>query len=116
MRELQKLSLAGLSEIYGGRLAIAFEQALKRVAQDCEDRPGERKARSVSVTLNVVPVLDEDGLCDNVKLQAQISDNVPKRRSKIYDLSLRKGGHLLFHPDSLENVDQHTLDFDRGEE
>lgn len=116
MAQLERLTLASLAEIDGGRLALAFEQALKRCVLDCEDRPGESKPRKLTLNLELTPTLDEDLVCDNVKLQFHISDNVPKRRTKKYDMSLRKGGHLLFQPDSLDNVDQTTFEFNEESE
>ena len=82
MRDLKQLTLATLAEIDGGRLAIAFEQALRRCAIDCDDRPGEKKARTVSMQISVEPRLDENG------------------------------GALLFHPESLDDHEQHVLDFE----
>lgn len=112
MRELKELTLATLAEIDGGRLAIAFKQALARCATDCDDRPGEKKARTVTVQVSVEPVLDQDGMCEDCDVQVTIADSVPKRKSKAYNCSLRKGGHLLFHPESLEDHEQETFDFE----
>jgi hypothetical protein len=109
---LQELTLESIAKMDGGRLAIAFSAALKRAIQDCDDRPGEKKPRTVTLHLAAVPILDEDGLADNCKIQFQIHDSVPKRRSRVYDMSMRKGGHLLFNDDSPDNVDQGTFDMD----
>lgn len=109
--QLQKLTLASLAEIDGGRLNEAFSQALKRVVDDCEDRPGVKKPRTVSIQLEITPVLDQDGMCDEAKVQGTVVDNVPKRKTKIWDMSLRKGGHLMFRPDSLDDAEQNTMDF-----
>jgi hypothetical protein len=108
--------LAALAKIDGGRLAIAFEQALKRVAQDCDDRPGEKKERVVSLHVNVKPMLDEDGMCEDCSVQVLINDSVPKRKSKPYNVSLRKGGMLLYHEEALDNHAQEALPFDRDSE
>lgn len=113
MRNLEKLDLAALAKIDGGRLAIAFEQALKRVAQDCDDRPGEKKERSVSIQLLVKPIQDQDGMCEDCDVQVMIADNVPKRKSKAYNCSLRKGGMLMYHEEALDNHSQEALPFDR---
>ena len=112
MRNLEKFDLAALASIDGGRIAIAFEQALRRVAQDCDDRPGEKKERTVTLSLAVKPVLDPDGLCEDCDVQVAVTDSVPKRKSKIYNMSLRKGGHLLFADESLDDHRQETMDFE----
>ncbi len=116
MRNLEKFDLAALAKIDGGRIGIAFEQALRRVVQDCDDRPGEKKERTITLTMAVKPVLDEDGMCEDVNAQMAVTDNVPKRKSKIYNMSMRKGGHLLFAADSLDDHTQETLDFGSPEE
>ena len=53
MSTLGKFSLKSLAAMDGERIGLAFEQALKRVVMDCEDRPGESKERTVSLTLAV---------------------------------------------------------------
>ena len=113
MRNLQKFDLANLATIDGGRIAIAFEQALKRVATDCDDRPGEKKPRTINLALSVTPKLDADGMAEECDVQITVADNVPKRKSKVYNMSMRKGGHLMFHPESLDNQAQETMDFEQ---
>lgn len=112
MGVLEKFTLGSLSTMDGERIAIAFEQALKRVVQDCDDRPGEKKERTVTLTLAVKPVLDADGMCEDCNVQVAVTDSVPKRKSKIYNMTVRKGGCLVYNDDSLDNVDQETMDFD----
>jgi hypothetical protein len=109
---LERFDLKSLAAIDGNRIALAFEQALKRVVSDCEDRPGEDAARKVTLTLAVKPVLDSDGLCDDCDVQIAVADVVPKRKSKVYNMSLKKGGYLLFNNDSLDAVEQDTFEFD----
>ena len=112
MGVLEKFTLGSLSTMDGERIAIAFEQALKRVVQDCDDRPGEKKERTVTLTLAVKPVLDADGMCDDCNVQVAVTDSVPKRKSKVYNMTVRKGGHLVYNNESLDNVEQSTMDFD----
>lgn len=112
--KLKKFELSALSDLDGGRVNIAFNQALSRVIGDCEDRPGEKTARTVTMQLAVVPVLDESGVCDDAKVQIVITDSVPKRKTRVYDMALKKnqkGASLLFRPDSLDEVEQDTFDF-----
>jgi len=111
MRNLLKFDLGNLATIDGGRIAIAFEQALKRVAIDCDDRPGEKKVRTINLQLAIAPKLDADGLADECDVQITVSDNVPKRKSKVYNMSMRKGGHLMFHPESVDDHSQEVIDF-----
>lgn len=96
MSTLEKFSLKSLAAMDGERIGLAFEQALKRVVMDCEDRPGESKERTVSLTLAVKPRQDASGFCDDCNVQILVSDSVPKRKSKVYNMSVRKVGHLVF--------------------
>lgn len=114
MQELRQLDLASIAEIDGGRINLAFQQALERVLHDLDDRPGETKARVINLQVAFVPVMDST-VCDSAKVQAVVHDNVPKRTSKIYDMSLRKRAGkvtLLFRPDSLDDADQGAFDFE----
>lgn len=115
MSTLEKFSLKSLAAMDGERIGLAFEQALKRVVMDCEDRPGESKERTISLTLAVKPRQDASGFCDDCNVQILVSDSVPKRKSKVYNMSVRKGGHLVFNDDSLDNAKQETMDFDDEE-
>lgn len=115
-RTLEKFTLASLATIDGERIAIAFEQALKRVANDCDDRPGEKKPRTITLQLSIVPVLDAAGIADDCKVQATITDSVPKRKTRSYDMTMKKGGHLMFHPESVDDHSQEVMDFKDDEE
>jgi len=113
MQSLEKFQLSALAEMDGGRINVAFAQALARVVGDCEDRPGEKSARTITLQVAVVPILDASGVCDDAKVQMVITDSVPKRKTRIYDMALKKGKqgpHLLFRPDSLDEADQ-MVDF-----
>lgn len=113
MQALEKFQLSALAEMDGGRIDVAFGQALARVVADCEDRPGEKKARTVTLQLEVIPVLDESGVCDDVKVQMFITDGIPKRKTRVYDMAMKKtsrGPQLMFRPDSLDEVEQ-NVDF-----
>lgn len=115
MQALEKFQLSALAEMDGGRINVAFAQALARVVGDCEDRPGEKKSRTITLQVEVTPILDASGVCDDAKVQMVITDSVPKRKTRIYDMALQKGKHgkgphLLFRPDSLDDADQ-MVDF-----
>ena len=114
MNGLKQLSLAELADIDDGRIGLAFDQALKRVSMDCDDRPGDNRPRKVVLEMTVEPVCGEDGVCESVTSQIQIKESLPTRRSKKYDLGLRKNGIFVFQPMSLDNHAQTT--FEMGDE
>jgi hypothetical protein len=50
---LHYLSLAALKDLDGGRVYEAFDQAMRRVVADCEDRPGERDPYAVRCAVEI---------------------------------------------------------------
>lgn len=109
---LTKFDLKSLAEMDDGRIAVAFEQAMRRAAIDCEDRPADDRPRKLCLELEFKPVLDPAGYCESVVCQAQIKDTLPSRKSRKYDLGLRKGGMFVYQPMALDNHSQEPLDFE----
>ena len=111
---LHSLTLENLESLDLGKAAIAFNQQIRRVAEDCLDRPGDGNARKVTLEVVVKPETNDDGSADRVKLQIQVTSKIPSYRTRVYDLGLRKNGVLVFSEDSPENFDQTTM-FDEEE-
>lgn len=106
---VQQFSLQALQDIDMGKVMEAFNLHIARASRDCMDRPGDGKARSVTLQLAFVPVLQPDGSCDEVKTQIHISSKVPTHRTKVYSLGLRRNGSLVYNPESLDAIDQTTM-------
>lgn len=106
---IHQLKLESLKDLDAGKAVIAFERHLTRAANDCADRPGDRKPRKVILEINLTPVLDEDLDCTEVKAQIQVTSKVPVHRTKVYSLGMRRNGILVFNEDSPEAIDQTTL-------
>lgn len=106
---LEKMSLKALATIDAGRVAVAFDQALRRAEEDCRDRPAVGGARKVSVVAILEPQSDARGDLDSVGVRIEIQDNLPKRQSTTYNCKATLGG-LFFNEMSPEDVDQTTLD------
>lgn len=106
---VRQLNLKALEDFDGGKAAMSFNGHLARIAADCMDRPGDTKARKVTLTFTVVPVISPDGTCDDVKAKFHIKSSVPDHCSKEYSLGMRRNGVLVFNEDSLDNIDQTTL-------
>lgn len=109
---MHELELPTLDNLDDGRLALAWKKALQRAALDCEDRPGDNKPRIVTLQCEIIPVLaaDGSGQLDTVHVSFQVQDKVPTRKTKKYDMSLRRGGVLAFNDLSDEDVHQKTID------
>lgn len=106
---LQKFTLESLQDLDGGKAALAFEQHIRRAANDCIDRPGDETARKVTFEITLCPVGGQDGTCDEVSAQIHVSSSVPKHKTKPYSMGLRAGGMLVFNGDAPDNVNQKTL-------
>jgi len=106
---LEKFSLAALSTMDGGRLNETFEQALRRLQEDCKDRPAVKGARKLTLTVSLAPLADDAGELESIDARIDFNEKAPKRASKIYNMESFAGG-LLFNELSPDEVKQRTLD------
>jgi len=106
---VEKFSLGSLVTIDDGRIRAAFEQALARCEADCKDRPAVSDPRKVALSCTLVPVINPDGEMESCDVQFQITDSVPKRKSKTYNMRSTRTG-LLFNELSPDAVHQATID------
>lgn len=100
----KKLTLETLHEFDGGSLAILFNQALRNIYLDLEDRSMLKKARRLSVELMLTPLIDEkSGRADlaEIRMDARISVKIPNKEThtNILAPSSKEGG-LMFEPAS----------------
>ncbi len=110
---MHEFSLESLIELDGGRVPVAFNQAVQRLIKDCEDRPNDKAARKALVELSLSPVCDDHGNLDEVKGSFKVKDTVPSRETKEYSFGVRKsskGPMLVFNDLSDDNVNQKTID------
>lgn len=106
---LTVFNTAALGQFDGGRLRVGLDQALKRVCDDCADRPGLKKPRRVTVEFEVMPVEFTDGELDSVQVEFSIKERIPARSSKAYNMRAGSNGALLFNELAPEDVDQGTI-------
>ena len=107
---LEKLDLGSLERLDQGRIAVAFEHALRRAEMDCKDRPGVKAARTVVLVARIMPLQDVDtGQLDTCNVDFQVHESIPKRRSRTYSMRASPGG-LVFNELSPDNIKQGTLD------
>lgn len=103
-----RFGLGSLAMIDGGRVRLAFDDAIKRCEDDCIDRPGEKAARTVKLTIELTPRIDPSGALDSVDATCRVTDAVPMRRSRSYNLRV-SGQGLLFDELSVADAHQGTL-------
>jgi hypothetical protein len=109
---LRELNLEGLSTIAGGKVDAAINQQLKRAISDCEDRPGDKNARKVVLTMLVRPVMYQDGAVTDVNVECEVTSSIPKYISKPVDCRIKSGQRAIFNDMAEDNVDQMTIDGD----
>lgn len=111
---LHPLTLENVALIDGGRIKLAVDLHLKKLLDDCLDRPGTETSRELTLKLAVKPCLDPDtGECDDVDIEFEIGSKVPKHRSKPVNCTVRKstrGTMALFNDLSEDNAQQKTID------
>lgn len=108
----ERFSLENLPHLDFGKVPVAFDAEIKRVIQDCMDRPTDDKPRQVAIVFNIVPVPESTGsgiVCDEVAMEVEIDSKVPKRRTKVYAMKTKANGDLMFHPDLPDAPDDETL-------
>lgn len=106
---LEKLTLESLAKLDGGRVRAALDQAIARCESDCKDRPALPAKRKIALVLTIAPVLDPDGELDSCDVAFHITESVPKRTSKNYNMKATRGG-LMFNELSPKDVHQRTID------
>lgn len=106
---LKKFDFSSLIDLDGGRVKTAVELAIKRCELDCSDRPGLKKARRVSLNIDITPVIGEEGNLESCDLVFQVVDTTPKRTSKVYNMKATGQG-LLFNEMSPEDHGQLTFE------
>ena len=96
---MQKLSLESIPDLDPG-IVLAFNNHIKRAAQDCEDRPADEKPRTVTLEVIVRPVMDLNTReCASVEIDLQTTSKIPAYRTRTYSAGMRKNGILAFNPD-----------------
>jgi hypothetical protein len=106
---LKTFSLQELESLDGGKAVRALDAHIKRAALDCYDRPGDKKARKVTLEIELVPAMDAEGNCDEVHAKIRAASTVPKHVTKPYSLGLRPSGQLVFSEDAPDNYRQATI-------
>jgi hypothetical protein len=106
---VERFELSALSTIDGGRINAAFQQALARCEADCRDRPGTGKPRKIALVVTMTPLCDDSADLESVNVHFQITDTIPKRESKVYNMKADRKG-LLFNELAPEDVRQTTID------
>lgn len=109
-----KLGYKSIGDMENGKIGVAFDNELKRVVADLNDRPGLKKPRKVMIQITFLPVGDQ-GVVDSVNFGVQIKSNVPEKKSKVYSAGLNGVDTLVVNEDSPDNWRQGTLNLNTNE-
>lgn len=90
------LSLDSLSRVDDGRVGLMFKRAVEEAIRDCEDRPDNKTAREVNLTLKFRPVTYE-GHCDGLKTRFACKAKIPERFIDDVSMAVKAGGRAAFH-------------------
>lgn len=112
----QELKLENLHEYDQGALAVMFNQAVRQVYLDMDDRPLLKKARKVSIEFSFVPGSNAGDL-DEIVTETKIKLAIPDKQSYVNILAPSKanGGSIMFDPDTRRTrtlPGQPTLEFE----
>lgn len=106
----KKLTLENLQFIADGSVSAAFQHHLKRAVEDCDDRPGDKKPRKVTLELLVTPVVLQDGSTTDVSVESYVKSSVPPHISRPVECKVKQGGKAVFNDLSQDNPNQMTID------
>jgi hypothetical protein len=119
---VHELTLEGLSKLPSNLLVAAVNRGLEEIAADCEDRPYDKRPRTLTLTLKFVPVPNTqsaNAALDEVKMKAPVV-KVAKPEQVFPDVSLnfrkkrnaqgRQVGMMVFNDLSPDDAKQRTID------
>lgn len=105
----EKFDLSKINSIDDGRIKAALEQQLARCEADCKDRPMLKKARKVTLQVEMRPLPDGGAELDSVDVAFQIKAVIPPQDSKNYNMKATRGG-LVYNDLSPDDINQMTID------
>ena len=109
---LQLLKLETLAQLAHGKVGVAFDREVHRMIRDCLDRPSDERARTITLTVSVVPKSVIDGqsvTCEGATAVAKVKSRVPDYETQQIDLGVRENGGAVFSPTCPENHRQQEL-------
>jgi len=95
MPQAQAFKLENLASI-DGHAADGFEKELKRIVEDCMERPLTDGKREVSLHVRIKPEPDKTGDCTRVELLFFVKSKMPARESDVFHPRVKKTGQLVF--------------------
>ena len=102
----EKLTLGLLVKLDDGRLAQEWQQALDRLQADCAERSELKDSRKVAL----VAILAPTGKGSAAEIRFEVSESMPKRKTRTYSVGMKPGGGLVLNELSPDDAGQMTID------
>ncbi|MEL6898576.1 MAG: hypothetical protein AAFP90_20965 [Planctomycetota bacterium] len=77
---IHEMSLEACLHVDKERLQIVVDKELSRIIADLDDRPGVGAARSLTIKLDLKPIVDDAGYLSEVGMTYSVDSSVPKRK------------------------------------
>lgn len=101
MARRKEFSLENLKHLDGGLPAAMVDKLIKAAVVDCEERPGEPGKRTVTLTLEFVPVSAQSrpDVVDRVDVRCVMKGAAPARKTSDYQMKVHQDASLSFQPE-----------------
>lgn len=116
MARLKTLTTDNLAVLDEGKVREALDYHIGRMAKDCADRPGEPKARTITMQIAIEPVCDQRGEYVAARAQVRLHSVAPKHQTGVIDLRPTSGGTLAFNPAFSDAADQEPMFADEDDD
>jgi len=116
---LKELTLQNIEALDFGKAARAFQLALRRAVDDCNDRPADNRARKITFQLELKPVKEIEGnciSCAGARGTFQVRCKIPDYQTEEVDFGVKSNGIIYFSEESPKDHRQSTMAFDEGDE
>ena len=105
------LSVEGLKALDNGLIAKLLDEEMKRAVKDCQDRPGDKKSRVVTLKINISPFdVAGGGDLEGCYTSFDVDSTMPKKKSRDYPTLVHRNGQLSFSENNAENPRQGHID------
>lgn len=107
----ERLTLAMLAKLDGGRHARDWQRGLDRLQADCVERPNVKGARKLALVAIIEPETDDADAktIETCSIRFEVSATIPREKSRTYSAGVRGTG-LIVNELSPDNPGQMTLD------
>jgi len=105
---IHEFNLDALKTFDQGNPAQTFDGMLHRAIKDCTARPIEGRVRKVILQVEMTPLVDKDGLAEDVVVKIQLAEKIPAFATVPVLMKVRKRGQqmTLVFDDEMEDPDE----------